>query len=262
LSASAAGGIEAGGAVGSLGVEGWLGAAAVILDLAGALLRGVVVTGLIAGVALRVDRASFIGARRSERLRYVARTRWPYLVIVVALMTADIATQLLPEPRGHWSGHAMTAFVQLSVGVALLVAGGLVRRFGAALLLAGVVVIGLAIAASGNWRVAESLWKTSYGDEVVGESVALDPSAFTSGHDTASTGEMTAWAAGIAFVLLAGVLKKVPARTALIGGFLAILPPWMFGGIGALFVVARAAVFQRRGEYPPPVPVVQESAAA
>jgi hypothetical protein len=229
----------------------------VILDLAGSLLRGVIATGLIAGGALRVDRTAFVGAPRSERLRYVVRTRWPYLVIGVAVMTSDLATQLLPDPRGHWSGHAMTAFVQLSVGIALVVMCGLVRRFGVALLLAAVVVVGLAIAASGNWQVAESLWKTSYGDEVVGESVALDPSAFTSGHDTASTGEMTAWVAGIAFVVLAGVLKKVPARTALIGGFLAILPPWMFGGIGALFVVTRAAVFQRRGEHPPPAPAMQ-----
>lgn len=233
-----------------------------ILDLAGSLLRGVLATGLIACGALRVDRASFVGTPLSERLRYVARTRWPYLVIVAAAMASDIATQLLPEPRGHWSGHAMTAFLQLSVGVALIVMCGLVRRFGVALLLAGVVVIGLAIAASGSWRVAESLWKTSYGDEAVGESVALDPSAFTSGHDTASTGETIAWTSGIAFVVLAGVLKKVPARTALVGGLLAVLPPWMFGGLGALFVVARAAVFQRRADHPPPLPAVQERVVA
>lgn len=229
-----------------------------IVDLAGSLLRGVIATALITGGALRVDRASFVGAPIAERLRYVARTRWPYLVIIVAATTADLATQLLPDPRGHWSGHAMTAFMQLSVGAALLVAGGLVRRFGLTLLLAGVVVVGLAIAASGNWRVAESLWKTSYGDEAVGESVALDPVAFTSGHDTASTGETTAWVAGIGFVVLAGVLKKVPARTAAIGGLLAILPPWIFGGVGALFVIARAAVFQRRAEQPPPVRRTQE----
>ncbi|MEA2703043.1 MAG: hypothetical protein QOD63_988 [Actinomycetota bacterium] len=233
-----------------------------ILDLAGAVLKGVILGGLIAGGALYVDRASFVGAPLTARLRYVARTRWPYLIIVVAGMTGDMATQLLPEPRGHWSGHAMTAFVQLSVGVALLATCGLARRLGIVLLLAGVVVIGLAIAASGNWRVAESLWKTSYGDEAVGESVALDPSAFTSGHDIAETGEMIAWISGIAFVVLAGLLKKVPARTAFIGGLLAILPPWMFGGIGALFVVARAAAFHLRGEHPPPVPATREPAPA
>ena len=233
-----------------------------ILDLSGAVLKGVILGGLIAGGALYVDRASFVGSPLTARLRYVARTRWPYLIVVVAMMTADLATQLLPEPRGHWSGHAMTALAQVSVGVALLATCGLARRCGAVLLVAGVVVIGLAIAASGNWRVAESLWKTSYGDQAVGESVALDPSAFTSGHDTAETGEMIAWISGIAFVVLAGVLKKVPARTAFIGGLLAILPPWMFGGIGALFVVARAAVFQRRSEHPPPVPTSPQPAPA
>lgn len=224
----------------------------VIVDLVGSVLRGVIATGLIAGGAMWVDRASFVGAPRIERLRYVARTRWPYLVVVVAATASDVATQLLPAPRGHWSGHAMTAFLQLSVAVALVVACGVVRRFGIALVLVGVVVLGLGIAASGSWRVAESLWKTSYGDADVGESVALDPTAFTSGHDTSSTGQTTVWVAGITFVVLAGALKKVPARTALIGGLLAILPPWMFGGIGPLFVLTRAAVVQRRRERPPP----------
>ncbi len=233
-----------------------------IVDLVGALLRGVIATGLIAGGAMWVDRASSVEVPRIDRLRQVARTRWPYLVVVVAATASDVATQLLPDPRGHWSGHAMTAFLQLSVAVALVVACGLVRRFGVALALVGVVVIGLGIAASGNWRVAESLWKTSYGDAEVGESVALDPAAFTSGHDTASTGETTIWVAGIAFVVLAGALKKVPARTALIGGLLAILPPWMFGGIGPLFVLTRAAVLQRRRERPPPHAAVGASAPA
>jgi hypothetical protein len=233
-----------------------------ILDLAGPLLKGAVLGALIAGGALHVDRASFVGAGLGVRLRYVARTRWPYLVIVVALIAADVATQLLPDPRGHWSGHAMTAFVQLSVAVAIVVGSGLTRRFGVALLLVGVVVVGLVIAASGNWRVAESLWKTSYGDAAVGESVALDPSGFTSGHDTAATGEAIAWTSGIAFVLLSGVLKRVPARTAGIGAVLAVLPPWMFGGVGALFVVARAAVLRRRGAHPPLQAVAPEGAVA
>lgn len=233
-----------------------------ILDLAGVVLKGLIFSGLIAGGALYVDRASFAGAPPAERLRYLARTRWPYLIIVVALVTGDTATQLLPEPGGHWSGHAMTAFVQLSVGVALLATCGVACRCGVVLLLAGVVVIGLAIGASGNWRVAESLWKTSYGDETVSESVALDPSAFTSGHDTAATGENVAWISGIAFVVLAGLSKKVPARTAFTGGLLVILPPWMFGGVGVLFVVARAAVFRHRGEHPPPVPAAPEPASA
>lgn len=223
-----------------------------MLDLAGVVLRVVLVGGLITGGALYVDRTSFVGAPMTERWRHLARTRWPYLFIVVALLSADVATQLLPEPRGHWSGHAMTAFAQLSVAVALLVTCGLARRFGVVLLLAAVVVVGLAVAASGNWRVAESLWETSYGDEAVGEAVALDPSAFTSGHDGAETGEMIAWVSGIAVVVLAGLLRKIPARTAIIGGLLAILPPWMFGGIGALFVVSRAVVFQLREKHPPP----------
>ena len=233
-----------------------------ILDVAGVVLKAMIFCGLIAGGAMYVDRGSFVGAPLNARLRYLARTRWPYLIIVVAGMTAEMSSQLLPEPRGHWSGHAMTAFAQLSVGVALVATSGLARRCGLVLLLAGVVVIGLAIAGSGNWRVAESLWKTSYGDEAVRESVALDPAAFTSGHDTAGTGEMLAWISGVAFVVLAGLLKKVPARTASIGGLLAILPPWMFGGIGALFVVARAAVLHRRGERPPPLPASQQPASA
>jgi hypothetical protein len=36
---------------------------------------------------------------------------------------------------------------------------------------------------------------------------------------------MIAWISGIAFVVLAGLSKKVPARTAVIGALLAILPP-------------------------------------
>lgn len=221
-----------------------------MVDVVGALLRGAIATGLIAGVALRIDRASLVGAPLAERLRYVARTRWPYLVIVAAVVASDVATQMLPDPRGHWSGHAMTAFTQLSVAVTLLVVGGLVRRFGISLLLPGVVVVGLVVASSGNWRVAGSLWKTNYGDEEVGESVALDPAGFTSGHDTAGTGETTAWVAGITFVVVAGLTRRVPTRTAALGGVLAILPPWMFGGVGVLFVLVRAAVIQRRAAHP------------
>jgi hypothetical protein len=217
-----------------------------IFDFAGPLLRALVFAGLIAGGAVYVDRASFVGAPLAERLRHVARTRWPYLLIVGAVMITDVATQLLPEPRGHWSGHAMSAFNQLTTGVALVIVCGLVRRFGVTLLLAGVLVVGLAVAASGDWQVAESLWKTSYGDEQVSESVALDPAAFESGHDTSESGQAVVWVSGIAFVVLVGLSKKVPARTAVIGGVLAVLPPWMFGGVGAVFVVARAAVLQRR----------------
>ena len=223
-----------------------------IVDVLGVAAKALIFTALIAGGALFADRPSFVGAPLALRLRYVARTRWPYAIFVLTMVAADVATQLLPDPRGHWSGHAMTAFLQLGVGVAIVATAVLARRVGVVLLLAAVVLIGLGIAAKGNWAVAESIWKTSYGDTTVSAAVALDPSGYTSGHNDAGTGEMIAWVSGIGFVALVGVTKKVRPRTAVVGGLLAILPPWMFGGVGAWFVLAHVAVDRYRVRYPPP----------
>lgn len=223
-----------------------------IVDVLGVALRASIFTALIAGGALFVDRPAFVGAPLASRLGYVARTRWPYAIFVLTMVAADVATQLLPEPRGHWSGHAMTAFLQLGVGAAIVATGVLSRRVGVVLLLAALVLVGLGIAAKGNWAVAESIWKTSHGDTSVSAAVALDPAGYTSGHDAAGTGELITWVAGIAFVVLVGATRKVQPRTAVIGCLLAILPPWMFGGVGAWFVLAHVAVERRRARYPPP----------
>ncbi len=52
-----------------------------VLDLIGLVLRTVLVVGVVIAVAARRDRSLQPGATAKARLRSVARTRWPYVLL-------------------------------------------------------------------------------------------------------------------------------------------------------------------------------------
>jgi hypothetical protein len=156
--------------------------------------------------------------------------------------------QLAPEPRGHWSGHLSIAFAEVVAALALIAAAGTASCTGWVRLILPLVIVGLLLGARGDLQVAESIWKTDLGDERVSPSIAIDPAGFVTGHDRAESGQLIAWVGSIAYVGVVGLRRKVRPRTAVIGLLFAIAPPWILGGVGALFVTLRSAADQRHGE--------------
>lgn len=217
-----------------------------VRDLIGVVLRTVLVVGVVVAGAARRDRSLHPGATMRERLRSVGRTRWPYVLVLVPVVAVDVIGQFVPRPRGHWSGHLMSVSNSLGVTIGLLLVAMVASRAGWARLLLVPLAVGLLVGAAGNWRVATSIWATPYGDDDVRASLADDPGAFESGHDLAGRGDSIVYVSGIAFVAAVGITRR-PRRSTLVGAsVLAIMPPWILGGVGALFLLSRCAVEQRR----------------
>ncbi len=217
-----------------------------VLDLMGVALRTVLVVGVVIAVAARRDRSLRPGATATARLRSVARTRWPYVLVLVPVVAVDVIGQFAPRPRGHWSGHLLMVYGSLGVTIGLLLVAVVASRAGWARLLLVPLAAGLLVGAVGNWRVATSIWATPYGDDDVRASLADDPEAFESGHDLAARSDPIVYVSGIVFVAAVGITRR-PRRSTLVGALvLAIMPPWILGGVGALFLFSRCAVEQRR----------------
>jgi hypothetical protein len=99
------------------------------------------------------------------------------------------------------------------------------------------VVVGIAMIAAGNLRVARSIWRTPNGDEELGQFESL--SGFVSGHDLVDSGGLWVVLGGAAFAIVLGVSRRVGVAAAVAGGFFAvIIPPWLFTGIAVLFLLA------------------------
>ncbi len=217
-----------------------------VLDLLGVALRTTLVVGVVIAVATRRDRSLRPGATAQARLRSVARTRWPYALVVVPMVAVDVIGQFAPRPRGHWSTHLLSVYGSVAVAIGLLAAALVASRAGWARLLLVPLVVGLLVAAAGNWRVATSIWTTPYGDDDVRASLAEDPEAFESGHDLVSRSDPIVYVSGLAFVAAVGISRRSRRSTVAVATVLAIMPPWILGGVGALFLASRCAVEQRR----------------
>jgi hypothetical protein len=150
----------------------------------------------------------------------------------------------IPEPHGHWSGHLSDAMNQIGTIVVVVVGAVLAWRplgdlrvkllaYGALAL----VVLGIAMIAAGNIRVARSIWRTPNGDEELGQFESL--SGFTSGHDLVESGGLWLLIGGAVFALVLGVSRRVGVAAAVAGGFFAvIIPPWLFTGIAVVILLA------------------------
>jgi hypothetical protein len=62
------------------------------------------------------------------------------------------------------------------------------------------VLAGLVVMTAGNLRVAQSIWRTPYGDEEV-DQIGSAFSGFDSGHDLQGTGDLVVLLGGVAFAL-------------------------------------------------------------
>jgi hypothetical protein len=175
--------------------------------------------------------------------------RWVPFVVVVGLFVATgvasgLAGSLAPEPHGHWTGHLTNATTEIgtlaTVAVGTLLAwshfGHLVVKVLAGAALAAVMV-GLVLETIGNLRVAQSIWRTPYGDEDVAQ-FGSTFSGFDSGHDLAATGDGLVLLGGLAFALVLGFSRRVGIAAAVAGVVLSLVPPWMIPALGVVFLLA------------------------
>lgn len=138
-------------------------------------------------------------------------------------IVAVLAVQLAPEPHGHWTEHLSsvglkaTQLIVLSLLVALL---GWRTLRPMLLIPFAVVACGILIQVLGDYQVAQSIWGTT-GDPGFGV-------GYESGHQLAGLGDLLVVGAGIAYAILAGVTRRVPAWTAIVAAVLAIIPPPFF----------------------------------
>ncbi len=69
--------------------------------------------------------------------------------------------------------------------------------------------------------MAQSLWRTPYGDFEAGPNVALDAEAFEAGRELARAGETLIYIAGLTFIAFAGATCDLPEPKAVVRSQLA-----------------------------------------
>jgi hypothetical protein len=99
-----------------------------------------------------------------------------------------------------------------------------------------VVFAGLALEVVGNVRVANAIWRTSFGDEEAGEVGPTYP-GFESGHEIAEAGDLLVVLGGLALALCLGLSQHVSKAAAWTGGVLSLFPPWMYPALGTLVLL-------------------------
>jgi hypothetical protein len=176
--------------------------------------------------------------------------RWMPLTLLLALFIAaqvavGIAGAIAPKPRGHWTGHHTNATIDAAM-LTIVVAGAALawRRLGQrlALLLAvvalAVVTVGLVVEVIGNLRVAQSIWRTPYGDEQVNR-IGSQFNGYNSGHDLQSKGDLVVLVGGVAFAVILGATKRVGEYVMIAGILLSIIPPpFIIPACGVVFLLA------------------------
>lgn len=160
-------------------------------------------------------------------------SKWLWGVVTVPPVVAVVTTVLAPEPSGHWSEHLSGAgfkSAQLLLLVVLVAMLGW-RTLGTLLLVAfGVVVVGIGFQVIGDYQVAESIWGRT-GDPGFGV-------GYAEGHDRAALGDLLVIAGGLAFAIIAGVTRQVPAWLAVVAGVMVIIPPpFLWPAAGVLMLV-------------------------
>jgi hypothetical protein len=176
--------------------------------------------------------------------------RWvPFAVVVGLFVAANVAVgvvgALAPEPHGHWAGHLTNAAIDIGMIVVVVVGAALAWRHlghlvvklfaGAAL---ATVLVGLVVMTVGNLRVAQSIWRTPYGDEEV-DQIGSAFSGFDSGHDLQGTGDLVVLLGGLAFALVLGFSRRVGVLAAVAGVIFSFIPPpFIIPGCGVVFVLA------------------------
>lgn len=100
------------------------------------------------------------------------------------------------------------------------------------------MTVGLVVEVIGNLRVAQSIWRTPYGDEQVNR-IGSQFNGYDSGHDLQSKGDLVVLVGGVAFAIILGATKRVGEYVMIAGILLSIIPPpFIIPACGVVFLLA------------------------
>lgn len=169
----------------------------------------------------------------------------PFALLAVVPAAAVLSGLLAPGPSGHWTGHLSNAAVSAGQLLALFIGAVLIwRLLNVPLILPlAALATGLVIQVVANLQIAASVWRTPYGDDVVGQ---YGGAAFEAGHVLASLGDNVVVIAGLVFVILLLLFRRVGIVAALFGMLLSFSPPWMLPALGSILVIAIIASQQQK----------------
>lgn len=168
------------------------------------------------------------------------RRAW-WLLAGLPPLAGVVASQLAPDPAGHWSEHLAGAVLKGAQLVVLLgLAVVLRRRVPLALLGVTVVVLsGIALQSLGDWSVAQAIWRRP-GDPGFG-------SGYESGHDLSELGDLVVLVGGIAFATVAAVIGRLRSGAAFGVAALAVVPPpFLWPAVGVSVVLLHELVTSPR----------------
>jgi hypothetical protein len=152
-----------------------------------------------------------------------------WTVVAIPPIVTIVAMLLAPEPHGHWSEHLGGAAFKSSQLVLLLILMTMLgwRTLGGLLVISfAVVTAGIVLQVIGDYRVADSIWGT-IGNPGFGI-------GYDEGHNMAEFGDLIVVIGGLAFAVVAGVTRRVPAQLAIVGAVMVIIPPpflWPAAGV-------------------------------
>jgi hypothetical protein len=162
------------------------------------------------------------------------RSRWWWMLAAIPPIVGVLAVHFAPEPHGHWTEHLSSVGLkatQLMVLVLLVALLGW-RTLRLMLLISfAVVACGIVLQVFGDYQVAQSIWGTT-----------VDPGfgvGYESGHQLSGLGDLLVVGGGIAYAVIAGATRRVPAWTAVVAAALAIIPPpflWPAAGVLTLLL--------------------------
>ncbi len=174
-----------------------------------------------------------------------------WTLVAIPPLIAILTSLLAPEPHGHWSEHLGTAGLKIAQLGLLLVLVTMLgwRTLGVLLLISfAVVAFGVVLQAIGDYQVADSIWRTS-GDPGSGI-------GYAEGHARSEFGDLLVIVGGLAFAVLAGMTRRVPALLAVVAAMMVIIPPpffWPAAGVLVLVLygLTSASRFDRAGSGSP-----------
>jgi hypothetical protein len=155
-----------------------------------------------------------------------------WTLVAIPPLIAILTSLLAPEPHGHWSGHLGIAGLKIAQLGLLLVLVTMLgpRTLGVPLLIAfAVVATGIVLQAIGDYQVADSIWRTP-GDPGFGI-------GYAEGHARSEFGDLLVIVGGLAFAVLAGMTRRVPALLALVAAMMVIIPPPFFWPAAGVLVL-------------------------
>ncbi len=170
--------------------------------------------------------------------------KWLWALIAIPPIVAIATSVLAPEPHGHWTEHLAFAGIKSAQLLLLLVLATMLgwRRLGWVLAISlAVVAVGIVFQVIGDYRVADSIWRTT-GDPGFGI-------GYGEGHDMSAASDLLVIVGGLAFAVITGATGRVPPRLVFAAVAMAFVPPPFFWpGVGVLVLVVHGLTSASRFE--------------